>query len=236
MSHQIRPGEGPAASSAMTARTNLQIVTPSQVRTNLALGSNVKVSVLTEILIHFIPEPGVMLRENLIAWLEASGIFQYVVAASDTAPDWILESRLETLYADRRGSEGMAAVASLKFTLLDATDPRRSIVFQENYEARAELEGRSPDRYVIGVETVLAQIFGRLERDGYKVEKVYFESLPGFYVTGNLYRPKGVSGKRPAVLSPHVRPAPALRECARTSARRTVRSPATAARGRRPDH
>lgn len=48
-----------------------------------------------------------------------------------------------------------------------------------------------------------AKIFGRIERDGYTVEKVYFESLPGFYVTGNLYRPLGVEGDRPAVACPH---------------------------------
>jgi dienelactone hydrolase len=48
-----------------------------------------------------------------------------------------------------------------------------------------------------------AVIHGRLEQDGYSVEKVYFESLPGFFVTGNLYRPLGKSGKHPGVLSPH---------------------------------
>ncbi|HYT76102.1 MAG TPA: hypothetical protein VEL79_15205, partial [Vicinamibacterales bacterium] len=36
----------------------------------------------------------------------------------------------------------------------------------------------------------------------YVVSKVYFESLPGFFVTGNLYRPVG-HGPFPAVLSPH---------------------------------
>ncbi len=48
-----------------------------------------------------------------------------------------------------------------------------------------------------------AHIFGRLDRGDYTVEKVYFESYPGHYVTGNLYRPKNVSGKAPAVLLPH---------------------------------
>ncbi len=47
-------------------------------------------------------------------------------------------------------------------------------------------------------------IHGRIERDEYTVEKVYFESLPGFYVTGSLYRPKKpADGRRPAVLCPH---------------------------------
>ncbi|NLT69092.1 MAG: acetylxylan esterase [Verrucomicrobiaceae bacterium] len=46
-------------------------------------------------------------------------------------------------------------------------------------------------------------IHGRIERDGYSVEKVYFESAPGFYVTGSLYRPANPKGKVPAVLLAH---------------------------------
>jgi len=46
-------------------------------------------------------------------------------------------------------------------------------------------------------------IFGKVEHEDYTVEKVYFESLPGFLVTGNLYRPANTRGKRPAVLCPH---------------------------------
>lgn len=48
-----------------------------------------------------------------------------------------------------------------------------------------------------------AVIHGKIEREGYTIEKVYFASLPGHYVTGNLYRPTGKRGKLPAVLSPH---------------------------------
>lgn len=47
------------------------------------------------------------------------------------------------------------------------------------------------------------RVFGRIERGDYSVEKVYFESHPGYYVTGNLYRPLGKPGPFPGVLSPH---------------------------------
>lgn len=46
-------------------------------------------------------------------------------------------------------------------------------------------------------------IHGRVDRDDYTVERVYFESFPGLYVTGSLYRPKNKSGKLPGVLCPH---------------------------------
>ena len=49
-----------------------------------------------------------------------------------------------------------------------------------------------------------AKIFGKVERDGYSVEKVYFKPLPGFYLAGNLYRPLGRGkGPFPAILNPH---------------------------------
>src|SRR5579864_7599350 len=46
-------------------------------------------------------------------------------------------------------------------------------------------------------------IHGKIDRDDYTIEKVYFASYPGHYVSGNLYRPKQKNGKRPGVLCPH---------------------------------
>ncbi len=48
-----------------------------------------------------------------------------------------------------------------------------------------------------------AVIHGKTERGDYTVEKVFFESMPGLFHTGNLYRPKGAAGKHPAVIVTH---------------------------------
>jgi len=45
------------------------------------------------------------------------------------------------------------------------------------------------------------RITGRLRSDTHTIEKVIFESLPGFYITGNLYRPNA-PGHYPAILVP----------------------------------
>jgi cephalosporin-C deacetylase-like acetyl esterase len=55
-----------------------------------------------------------------------------------------------------------------------------------------------------------AQVTGSLERAEYRVQKVVYQSLPGLYVTGNLYLPRKPAPPLPAILyvcghSPHPR-------------------------------
>jgi dienelactone hydrolase len=52
-------------------------------------------------------------------------------------------------------------------------------------------------------EPLQPTIHGKIDRDDYTVEKVFFASLPGHYVSGNLYRPKGRTGRLAGVLCPH---------------------------------
>ena len=55
--------------------------------------------------------------------------------------------------------------------------------------------GGFPDRTPLN-----ARVTGTLERDDYRVEKLVYESLPGFYVTANVYVPRGHAPPYPAVL------------------------------------
>jgi len=40
-----------------------------------------------------------------------------------------------------------------------------------------------------------------IKKEGYRIEKIIFESMPGFYVTGCLFIPEGVKERRPAILN-----------------------------------
>jgi len=45
-----------------------------------------------------------------------------------------------------------------------------------------------------------AKVTGIVKKEGYKIEKIIYESMPGFYVTGCLFIPDAIKGKRPAIL------------------------------------
>ena len=95
-----------------------------------------------------------------------------------------------------------------ELTTLNGYFPFKPPASQEEWERRAErvrrqvlvatglwpMPTRTPSNPVI---------HGKVERDDYTVEKVYLESFPGHFVTGNLYRPKDAEGLLPGVLCPH---------------------------------
>ncbi len=59
------------------------------------------------------------------------------------------------------------------------------------------LGGAFPERAPLNARTI-----GVIEREGYKIEKVIFESQPKFYVTASLYVPTRGRGPFPAILFP----------------------------------
>ena len=76
------------------------------------------------------------------------------------------------------------------------------------WEARAQ-KIRSQIREGMGLEKIPAKpnsvpiIHSKRVMDGYTIENVAFESLPGIYVTGNLYRPVKKQKSYAGILCPH---------------------------------
>ena len=59
----------------------------------------------------------------------------------------------------------------------------------------AEIVGDFPDKTPLN-----PVITGTIKKDGFTVEKLYFESMPGYYVTAALFLPTAKKGKLPAVV------------------------------------
>ncbi len=95
-------------------------------------------------------------------------------------------------------AEGKAALSQFAATYHD----RQSWEKRADKIRRTIRKGAELDR--LPKNTPLKPIFGgKRTHDGYTVENVAFESLPGFFVTGNLYRPTAKEDSYAAILSPH---------------------------------
>jgi dienelactone hydrolase len=103
-------------------------------------------------------------------------------------------ARAETIYE----SVCREAQHVSRASLADALPPAQwTATLARRREMWREMIGLSPlpDR-----TPLQATVTGVLERGDYVVEKVHFQSVPGAYVIGNLYRPAKRAGRLPAVL------------------------------------
>jgi cephalosporin-C deacetylase-like acetyl esterase len=74
----------------------------------------------------------------------------------------------------------------------DAADRRK----KDTREKILQLIGGLPEHS----GRVAAKDFGMVSGDGFRVEKIAYESLPGFWVTADLYRPASGNGPFPAIV------------------------------------
>lgn len=79
---------------------------------------------------------------------------------------------------------------------------------KEEWEIKAKIikEGilKGADLLPMPAKTDLNPIYSnKRQYDGYSVENVAIESIPGFYVTGSIYKPTDAKGKLAAILCPH---------------------------------
>ena len=59
-----------------------------------------------------------------------------------------------------------------------------------------ELAGPFPEKKPLN-----ARITGTISRDGYRIDKIVYEAMPGYFVTGLLYVPAHIKGRVPAILN-----------------------------------
>ncbi len=103
--------------------------------------------------------------------------------------------RQGNFYTEEQGKAELKKLESM-YSHKKTWAPRRKMLRSAILEGLnlSPMPNRTPLNAVIGSKRIM---------DGYSVENVYFESIPGFYVFGNLYRPLDSAKKHPAILSPH---------------------------------
>jgi dienelactone hydrolase len=88
---------------------------------------------------------------------------------------------------------------------IEQTGGVADVASAEDWKAKAP-EYRRQLRGMLGLDPMPARtplqatITGTLNGDGFVVEKLHYQAIPGLYVTANLYRPAKVEGKLPTIL------------------------------------
>ena len=110
-----------------------------------------------------------------------------------------------------QGMELTQATLRARVSQIETANDLRQITSQQAWEVQQETL-RDQLREMLGIpqrdlrdnqqlsDDLSATTTDTLETDAIIVEKVFFQSSPGLYVTGNLYRPKITKGRLPAVL------------------------------------
>ena len=127
------------------------------------------------------------MKLTTIALLSSTFLVVASGSAQQTKPDPFLQwmDRIAQEHLDRREK----AIAEIR-TVADAE--RRKKVVREKL---LEILGGLPDYH----GPLHPRITGRIPHESYTIEKVIFESLPGFFVTANLYR-RSQPGRYPGIL------------------------------------
>jgi hypothetical protein len=115
-----------------------------------------------------------------------------VVAEKESSESMLCQSRYYT------EAEAVEVIANLKKEYTTAAQwEKRAEVIRKGILKGAGLE-TFPEKCALNTIINSKRVY-----DGYQVENVAFESLPGVYVTGSLYRPIGSKSSIPGILSPH---------------------------------
>jgi ABC-type uncharacterized transport system auxiliary subunit len=114
----------------------------------------------------FYAPPGMLVREAVEEWFDRLSVFSAVISpGGGPDPDWLLEGRIEKLYADLRNGNAPGAVLEIEFSLVDTESSRPEIAFQNTYSVTTEASNRSATAIAAAWSESLTQILAEFEAD-----------------------------------------------------------------------
>ena len=110
--------------------------------------------------------------------------------------DWIVHADAENTLYRHLTDLLLDQLAARRHGIDQINSPKDWLVYQESTrQTLNRIVGPFPERTPLNV-----RITGRLEKEAYTVEKLIYESMPGWHVTAALFIPKGSIGKSPGIL------------------------------------
>jgi ABC-type uncharacterized transport system auxiliary subunit len=105
-----------------------------------------------------------MITEKTRAWLSESGLFEMVVEpGSYVGASHALQGSIIELYGDFRVKNAPKAAMKIRLFLVNLSD--KTVVFNKTYEAVSEVEDRTAESLVSGLNNCLMNILTNLEND-----------------------------------------------------------------------
>ncbi len=116
----------------------------------------------------FFDDPSRLIEEKTQHWLASSGLFESVHdAASPVLTDWLLDGRVQEIYADYRSGDRPQAVLAIQFFVLDLRRPEAPVRFERSLRWEGEC-APGPDNLAAawskGLQALLTELEGELRQ------------------------------------------------------------------------
>ena len=114
----------------------------------------------------FVTPPGVAIQGALREWMVRSAVFASVIDPGANADaDWLLEARVERLYADLSNLRAPKTVFAVDYVLRDARSVGLDVVYRRSYGSVVPLSGSEPKTIALGWGEAVSQTLEELESD-----------------------------------------------------------------------
>ncbi len=130
--------------------------------------------------------PVVWIRQKGIPFSDVLDVIRGPLDAIDPAPD----ARREGIRTNQEGADFVAPASAEAWK-------ERASALRDQLQVTLGLWPQPPK------EPLEPRVYGLVDRGDYTIEKFVLKTLPGFYLSGNIYKPKTSSGRLPAILCPH---------------------------------